>query len=113
MPERRTTPRKKFNYYLRVVDDDTQGILGHMVEVSPIGLQLETTAPQPVEKDFYLRVELTPELADRPFIIFIARSKWCKMDEIEPNLYHVGFSMVEIMPDDREIFMRILARFGR
>ncbi len=113
MPERRTTPRKKFDYYLRVVDDDTQGILGHMVEVSPIGLQLETTAPCPVEKDYYLRVELTPELADRPFIIFIARSKWCRIDEIEPNLYHVGFAMSEIMPDDREIFLRILARFGR
>ncbi|MBK7317482.1 MAG: PilZ domain-containing protein [Anaerolineales bacterium] len=113
MPERRTTPRKKFDYYLRVVDDDTQGIIGHMVEVSPYGLQLETTAPYPVEKDYYLRVELTPELADRPFIIFIARSKWCRIDEIEPNLYHVGFAMVEIMPDDREIFLRILARFGR
>ena len=113
MPERRTTPRKKFEYYLRVVDDDTQAILGHMVEVSPIGLQLETTAPQPIEKDYYLRVELTPELADRPFIIFIARSKWCKMDEIELNLYHVGFAMIEIMPDDREIFLRILAKFGR
>ncbi len=113
MPERRTTPRKKFDYYLRVVDDDTQGILGHMVEVSSTGLQLETTGPCPVEKDYYLRVELTPELADRPFIIFIARSKWCRIDDIEPNLYHVGFAMVEIMPDDHEIFLRILARYGR
>ena len=45
MPERRTIPRKKFDYYLRVIDDDTQKILGHMVEVGATGLQLETTAP--------------------------------------------------------------------
>jgi hypothetical protein len=113
MPERRTTPRKKFSFYMRVVNDDTQEILGHMVEVGAIGLQLETTVPLPLQKDYYLRLELTPELADRPFIIFIARSKWCKIDEIEPNLYRVGFEIAEIMPDDREIFLRILAKYGK
>ena len=113
MPERRTTPRKKFDYYLLVVDDDTQKILGHMVEVGATGLQLETTLPLPINKDYYLRVELTAELADRPFIIFIARTKWCRIDVIQPNLHHVGFSIAEIMPDDKEIFLRILAKYGR
>ncbi len=45
MPERRTTPRKKFVFYMRVLNDDTQEILGHMVEVGADGLQLETTMP--------------------------------------------------------------------
>jgi hypothetical protein len=112
MAERRTTPRKKFSFYMRVLDDDTREILGHMVEVGAIGLQLETTVALPLQKDYYLRLELTPELADRPFIIFIARSKWCKIDDIEPNLYRVGFEIAEIMPDDREIFLRILAKYG-
>ncbi len=113
MPERRTTPRKKFSFYMRVLDDDTREILGHMVEVGAIGLQLETTVPLPINKDYYLRLELTPELADRPVIIFIARTKWCKIDTIEPNLYRVGFEIIEIMPDDREIFIRILTKFGQ
>jgi len=95
------------------LNDDTQEILGHMVEVGEIGLQLETTVPLPLQKDFYLRLELTPDLADRPFIIFIARTKWCKIDEIEPNLYHVGFEIAEIMPDDKEIFLRVLAKYGQ
>jgi hypothetical protein len=112
MAERRTTPRKKFSFYMRVLDDDTREILGHMVEVGAIGLQLETTVALPLQKDYYLRLELTPELADRPFIIFIARSKWRKIDDIEPNLYRVGFEIAEIMPDDREIFLRILAKYG-
>jgi PilZ domain len=112
MPERRTTPRKKFSFYMSVLDDDTQEILGHMVELSAIGLQLETTVPLPLQKDYYLRLELTSDLGDRPIIVFIARTKWCKMDVIEPNLYHVGFEIVEIMPDDRQIFMRILAKYA-
>ena len=64
-----------------------------------------------IEKDYYLRVELTPELADRPFIIFIARTKWCKVG-ILPNLFQCGFRIIEIMPDDKEIFMNILKRYG-
>ena len=54
--------------------------------------------------------ELTPELADRPFIIFIARSRWCKTG-ILPNLYHCGFQIVEIMPDDKEIFQNIVRKY--
>ena len=112
MPERRTTPRKKFDYYMRVDDDDTQKLLGHMVQVSAIGLQLETTVPLLLQKDHYLRLELTAELADRPFIIFLARTKWCKMDDIHPNIYHVGFEIREITPEDREVILGIIKRYG-
>lgn len=112
MAERRTTPRKNVSFYMRVLNDDTQEILGHMVEVSMIGLRLETTAPLPQNKDYYLRLELTPDLGNVPYIVFIARTKWCKIDEILPNLYHVGFEIVEIMPEDRDVFGQILARYG-
>ena len=113
MSERRTTPRRKFEYYLRIVDDDTQEMLGHLVEVSSDGIQLDTTKPLLINQGHYLRVELTSELADRPFIIFLARTRWCKMDEIEPNLYHIGFGIVEIRPEDKEIFLHILAKYGK
>lgn len=112
MAEKRTVPRKIFSFYMRVLNDDTEEILGHMVEVSAIGLRLETVGPLPVNKDFYLRLELTPDFGDLPYIVFIGRSKWCKIDEIQPNLYRVGFQIIEIMPEDKEIFLRILAKFG-
>lgn len=112
MPEKRTVPRKKFNMYMRVMDDDTSEILGHMVEVSSTGLRLETVAPLPLNKDYYLRIELTPDVAAVPFIIFVARTKWCKMDVFQPNLYQVGFAIVEIMPEDQAVFLQILQKFG-
>ncbi len=112
MPERRDTSRKKFNFYMRVLDDDTQAILGHMVEVSATGLRLETVGPLPLNMEYYLRVELTADLGNVPYIVFIARTRWCNIDNIQPNLYHVGFAIVEIMPEDQEIFMRILEKFG-
>ena len=45
MAEKRTVPRKNFSFYMRVLNDDTGEILGHMVEVSAIGLRLETVGP--------------------------------------------------------------------
>jgi hypothetical protein len=87
-------------------------MLGHMVQVSAIGLQLETIVPIDPQKDVYLRLELTAELADRPFIIFLARSKWCKIDNIQPNLYHVGFAILEIMPEDQQVILNIIKKYG-
>lgn len=112
MHERRTTPRKNISFYMRVLNDDTEEILGHMVEVSAIGLRLETVGPLPVNQDYYLRLELTPDVGDVPYIVFIARTKWCKMDDIQPNLYRVGFKLIEIMPEDQGVFQRILDKYG-
>jgi hypothetical protein len=92
------------------MNDDTGAQMGHVIEVSATGLQLETTAPLPLEQDYYLRLELTPELADRPYIVFIARSKWCRVDEIQPNIYHVGFAVVEILPEDRPVFVNLVKK---
>jgi PilZ domain len=112
MPEKRTTPRKKFNLYMRILNDDTEEILGHMVEVSAIGLRMETVGPLPLGKDYYLRIELTPDLGPMPFIVFIARTKWCRMDAIQPNLFQVGFEIIEIMPEDRQAFLRIMQKYA-
>lgn len=111
MPEKRTTPRRKFNMYMRVLNDDIGEILGHMVEVSANGLRLETVGPLPLERDYYLRIELTPDLGPMPFIIFIARTKWCKMDTIQPNLFQVGFEIIEIVPEDKQAFLRIIRKY--
>ena len=112
MPERRTTPRKNVSFYMRVLNDDTEEILGHMVEVSLIGLRLETVGPLPLEKDFYMRLELTPDLGNVPYIVFLARSKWCKIDDIQPNLFRVGFELLEVLPEDKEVFQRILRKYA-
>lgn len=113
MPEKRTTPRKKFNMYMPVLNDDTGEILGHMVEVSKIGLRLETLETMPLEKDHYLRIDLTPDLGGpMPFIVFIARTKWCKMDAVQPNLFQVGFEIIEIVPEDQEVFFRIIQKYS-
>lgn len=111
--ERRTTPRRSFSYHVRVLDDDTQKTMGHLVEMSSTGVQLETTIPLPVDKDYFLRMELTSEIAPTNFIVFSARTKWCSPDKVTPNMFHCGFEITDMLPDDREIFQTMLVRFGK
>jgi hypothetical protein len=113
MPERRTVPRRSFSYHVRVMDDDTQKTIGHLVEMSPTGVQLETSVPLPLEKDFFLRMELTSDIANTAFIVFSARTKWCRTDKITPNMYHCGFEIMEMLPEDKKIFQTMIERFGK
>lgn len=112
MPERRTTPRRSFSYYVRVLDDDTQKTIGHLTELSATGIQLETSIPLPLEKDYFLRMELTSDIANQAYLIFSARTKWCRSDKITPNMYFCGFEITDMMPEDRETFKTILDKFG-
>ena len=45
-------------------------------------------------------------------MVFSARSKWIQPDHIHPNLFQCGFEIVEMLPEDAEIFERILERYG-
>jgi hypothetical protein len=112
MSERRRIQRQKFSFYMLVVDDDTQARLGHLVEVSQKGMQLETPAPLPVGKVYHLRMELTPDISNNLFMFITAITKWCKPDTITPNLYHNGFEITEMGPEDHEIYQRLVGKYG-
>ncbi|MEW5938943.1 MAG: PilZ domain-containing protein [Chloroflexota bacterium] len=110
--ERRRGQRKSFGFYMRVLNDQTDETLGHLVEVSAEGFRLETSAVLPAQTQYQLRMELTPDISDSLFMFITARTKWCKPDTIMPNLYHVGFQIVSMEPHDHEIYQRLLAKYG-
>jgi hypothetical protein len=113
MSERRTTPRRSFSYYVRVLDDDTQKTVGHLVDLSATGIQLETSIELPVDTDFFLRMELLPEISSQGSLVFAARSKWCRSDKLVPNNFSCGFEILEMVPEDQAVFMTILEKFGQ
>jgi hypothetical protein len=44
---------------------------------------------------------------------FVARSRWCQVDPLDPYVYNVGFQLIQIAPDDLEIFKRMMETYGR
>jgi hypothetical protein len=73
---------------------------------------MDSEKPFLVNKDYTLRLDLTPDVSDRSFIIFIARSKWSKPDPLDPTTTVDGFQIVNISPHDEEIFFRILEKYS-
>jgi hypothetical protein len=113
MDERRHRERKDFSYYMRLIDNDTQNLVGHLVDISSGGFKLDSQSSIPVNKDFRLRMDLTSEVANKPAMIFVARSKWCEIDPLDPFIYNVGFQLVSISPSDLEIINRMMEKYGK
>ena len=112
MDERRNLDRKDFSYYMRLIDNDTQELVGHLVDISSGGFKLDSQSPIPINKDYRFRMDLTSEVASKPSMVFVARSKWCEVDPLDPLLYNVGFQLVNISPGDVEIFNRMMEKYG-
>jgi hypothetical protein len=112
MMERRRSRRKKFSYYMRVTEGLTGNQMGHLSDVSPSGFKIDSTKPIPVGVNFNLRIELTNDIANQNYLTFVARSKWCRADRIDPFIQNVGFEIVSISPQDAAIYQRILEKYA-
>jgi hypothetical protein len=113
MDDRRHQERKDFSYYMRLVDNDTQDLVGHLVDISSGGFKLDSQTPIPINKDFRLRMDLTSEVANKPAMVFVARSKWCEVDPLDPFIYNVGFQLINISPTDLDIINRMMEKYGK
>ena len=110
--KRQRQVRKDFSYYMQLIDHDTQEMVGHLADISSGGFKLDSQSPIPPNKDFRFRLGLINEVSDKPNIVFVARSKWCQVDPLDPFCYNVGFQLINISPGDLEIFNRMIERYG-
>ncbi len=113
MDDRRHLERKDFSYYMRLINNDTQDLVGHLVDISSGGFKLDSQSPISPNKDFRLRMDLTSEVANKPAMVFVARSKWCEIDPLDPFIYNVGFQLVSISPSDLDIINRMMEMYGK
>ena len=112
MPERRRLDRRTFSDYMRLMNENTGELVGHLADISTGGFKMELLKPIPPNLDFTFRIELTSEVANVPFMVFGARSKWCQRDHIDQSIFNVGFQIVAMAPADVEIFSRMFERYG-
>ena len=112
MPERRRLDRRTFSYYMRLMNENTGELVGHLADISTGGFKMESLKPIPSNLDFRFRIELDSEIANVPFMVFSARSKWCQRDHIDQSIFNVGFQIVDMAPADIEVFSRMFERYG-
>jgi hypothetical protein len=110
--ERRKLKRRSLAYYMLVMDSNSREMLGHLVDITPIGLMMDSQKPLPLETDYRLRLDTMPDVADKDYIKFTARTKWCAPDAVEPYLYDIGFSIIDIAQHDAEIIRKIAEKYA-
>lgn len=108
----RKLDRRQFTYYMQVLDDATKQIVGYLSDISTGGFKLDCDQRLPVGQDFRLAIQLNSEIADKTSMVFIARSKWCHPDHIDPTSFNVGFEIINMAPSDMVIFQRIFEKYG-
>jgi PilZ domain len=112
MSERRKLDRRDFSNYLRLMNENTGELVGHLADISTGGFKMESKKPIAPNMDFLLRMDMTNDVADKDHFVFSARSRWCQPDAVDPALYNIGFQLISIAPEDIEIFIRIFERYG-
>ena len=110
--ERRKLSRRDFSYYMRVIDDVTGKVTGHLSDISANGFKLDCQKPVPLQVNLKLRVDQTDLISNKSYIAFSARALWCLPDELDPNSYNVGFQIVNMTPSDYEIFLKMFNTYG-
>ena len=110
--ERRKLSRRNFSYYMRVMDESTGKLIGHLSDISTSGFKVDSTQLLPLNVDIRLRIDQIGEISDKVCLIFKARPVWCRQDLFDPNMYNVGFKIVEISSGDRDIFMKMFNTYG-
>jgi len=112
MPDKRKIDRREFTYYMQVTDDITKQLIGYLTDISTGGFKLDSPKEIPPGQDFRMHIDLTSDIADKNSMVFIARSKWCRRDHIDPNTYNIGFEIMNMSPSDMTIFQRMFDKYG-
>lgn len=112
MAERRHLDRRQFSYYMRVMDESTGQLLGHLTDISANGFKLDCQKLVPINKRYVLQLDLNSEVSTKQLMVFSAASRWCRPDRLDPTAFNVGFEILEMTPGDMDIFVRMFEKYG-
>ena len=110
--ERRKFARRNLSYYLPVMDNNTQKVIGHLVDISQIGLMMDSKVPIQTNLSFNLLLDFMEDVVGKGYLEFKAISRWCRPDKIQPYMYNVGFQIINIAPKDVEVIKTLSERYG-
>lgn len=95
MGERRKLARKSTNDYFLVHNDETDELIGRVMDLNADGAMLISEEPIPVPRTFKCRMRLPQMIGRYRFVHFELESKWCNKNK-RLGWFEAGFQMREI-----------------
>ena len=106
--ERRQQERFSLDHYLKVIDQDTQTLLGHIVDISMGGIKVLGEHPIEAEKKFHLLFDISLGDGKQTHVTVEARSIWTAKD-INPGFHTTGFCFLELSNESYESVSSLIA----
>jgi c-di-GMP-binding flagellar brake protein YcgR len=109
--DRRQYERFVVDFFCRVVEVESEAVLGDVVDVSLGGIQLMSKVPVPIGKQYGLRMEVSLESGRRERVALEARSVWTQRDASGDH-YTTGFEFLGLSSTARRSVQAIIDELG-
>ncbi|MBK7320481.1 MAG: PilZ domain-containing protein [Anaerolineales bacterium] len=110
--EQRNLARRNFSYYMRVKEESSGKVIGHIADISTGGFRIDSTQSIPLNVDLRLYIDQIGEISNKTYILLKARPMWCRPDQFDPNMFNIGFKLIDITPVDREVYLKMYDTYG-
>lgn len=111
MKKTRNTKRRHLIFYLKVFDEKTNELIGHLADITTKGIMLVSEKPVATNQTFNLKMVLPESFEKKEYLNFSARSLWCKND-VNPLFYDTGFELLDSGPEEFSVIEEIIGDFG-
>jgi hypothetical protein len=108
--EKRNLRRWHLFLYLRVFDQQTDQLLGNIVDISENGLMLISDRALETDKEFEMWVDMPTEEGDRERLHLRAVSRWSGKD-VNPDFYDTGFQIIDADPETLYRLQQLIDEF--
>jgi hypothetical protein len=107
----RSLKRRHLIYYLRVFDRTSGELVGHLVDVTAVGMMLISETPLATDAEFDLRMDLPPGLFESEAWEVSARSIWSRPD-VNPAFWDTGLQFVGFTRHDELVVSDLVKYYG-
>lgn len=111
MAEKRRLKRRHLIFYLRVIEKDSNALLGFLVNITTQGIMMMSEAPLATGRIFHLKVLVDAEQVGEKYLEFKAVSRWCQ-PSVNSNFYDTGFELIDISATDLQGIQDVIEEFG-
>jgi hypothetical protein len=109
--EKRKQPRRHLIYYLKVVDSGSNETIGHLVDVSAIGMMVISKQPLETGQLIPLQVLLPSTFETATQLDVVGETVWCHKD-VNPDYYAIGLRFVVPLPETELVIQDLVEAFG-
>jgi len=103
--------RRHLIYYLRVFENGSEKLVGHVVDITQEGLKLIMDSPITPKSKWKLRMSLPEPIEGTREVRFEATCVWCDKD-VNPDFYVAGFEIHGLGESEIQTIESLVREFG-